>query len=641
MRKRDRSMRLVGEYSAFIITFILLICYFDKRRVMTPQAKLYAACLYLSLVSIVVDVVCHYLLARTDVPIWLNMGLNSAYFILTVAMCSTMAWYLFHKILEHVYDHHCLRRALWVVGSLFVAFWMIVVANIRTGWLFWFDGEGVYHRGILNGAGYVVLLLEMVFVLVCYFKNRSSVSKIVVKALWLTFPVTILMVIYQRRFPELMMNGMLMAVANLILFVNFQSQKLGVDTLTNLNDRRSFYTEIALRMAGEQHFQVIFITLKNFKTINQRYGYEKGDELLYQAAKFLESFLKSSRAFHMGNVSFALVCPYLNDDQAQKNLDLTGAGLEKDWKLGEISIRLDSVLADMVYQGQQIQPSELIEKLEYTLRLAKDANLRVLHYTEKIGKELERRQYLIESLKTAREEERLRVWYQPIYNWRTGGFSSAEALVRMLDGDGTIIGPQEFISLAEETGMVDTITWFVLEEVCRFMAAHSAFPLETVSVNLPVAQFLDQELEEKIQRTLRKYGISEKKIKLEITERTVLNDQQYVQGIMEKLRRRGIEFYMDDFGVGYSNFSSVTHLPFESIKLDKSLIDHILEDKKSLVTVRMLTDLFHQIEMQVVAEGVESEEQVKILESLGIDRFQGYYFAKPMPEGDLCSLYQS
>ena len=170
------------------------------------------------------------------------------------------------------------------------------------------------------------------------------------------------------------------------------------------------------------------------------------------------------------------------------------------------------------------------------------------------------------------------------------------------------------------------------------MGGHSELSLHTVSVNMSAQQFLNPELRSRMEAVLEENGLSADRIKLEITERVILSDEKYMKQLMRDFSANGFRFCVDDFGIGYSNFSGVMHLPFECIKLDQSLIEKIPSDAQDRLVVRSMIELFHSMGMRVVAEGVETKEQKELIEQMGADYIQGYYFAKPMPEAEVLAF---
>ena len=205
----------------------------------------------------------------------------------------------------------------------------------------------------------------------------------------------------------------------------------------------------------------------------------------------------------------------------------------------------------------------------------------------------------------------------------------------LFDENGVLISPGEFIPLAEKNGLIDEISWLVLKKVCKFLGEHPDLPLKSVSINMSIQQLTDRSLLRRVHSCQAQYGVPSEKLRIEITERTVTENPAQVGAVMAQLAAEGIRFYLDDFGVGYSNLASMISLPFETVKLDSSLLGGIDQNAKLYDTVRLLVQMMHNAGFIVVAEGIERLSQLECVKALGVDRIQGYYYARPMPEKEL------
>lgn len=630
---------LSAEFIAFIIVAVLTLYFYDRKRVPTRQRKMYSLCLAMSFVSILLDAVCVFTVQNTrSVPIWVNIALNSLYFFMNVLMCSVMAAYLFILLLEHVYDKTCLRSALWVVGALCAAYTVCVALNIRSGILFSFDAAGGYVRGPLNALGYAVMAAELLLLAACFLKNRRSVGARMTRVMYTLPPIILLASVFQQLYPEILMNGMLFALADMILFISFQSRRIERDSLTGIGNRNSFYHELKLRLAGGQQFQIILLSLRRFAAVNQRCGHERGDAVLYEIAKYLDTSFADGRAFRFGSVEFALLVPFQSARGAQEMLARVSSRFDAPWELGDLRLNVGADFADIVRREEAWTPVEVIAFLEYALRLAKNDAGGVVHFDACAARSFERRTQLIDTIRRSIAQRRFTVWYQPIWCCRDGAFCAAEALLRLEDYDGNLVPPSEFIPLAEETGMIDELCWVVLDEICRFLASAQARKLSSVSINLSMQQFLNDDLAARVEASLKKYGVAAQRLKLEITERVALDDLRRVACVMKTLAQMGVRFYLDDFGTGYANFACVLNLDFECVKLDRSLAAGVPNDRRADTMARGVIQLFHDMGLQVVAEGVETAEQAEYLRRYGADRIQGFYYAKPMPEKELVAF---
>lgn len=627
---------LAAELLAAMMIVVLMAYYREKKLAVTRKGKVYRSCLGLSLATVLLNAVCVYTIEHTEqVPRAVNLILNSAYFLVAVLACSVIVLYLCYLILEHVYDKRHLRRALLCISGGTLGYLLLILWNLSSGVLFSFDPGGNYRRGPLNRIGYALMAAELLLLAVCYVQNRASVNRPMVKLMHMLPPLAIFLAAFQLAYPQVLLNGMMMAMADLILFISFQSSRIETDGLTGIGNRNSFFAELSLRVAGRQQFQIVLLSLQQFVTINQRFGHQRGDAFLYEVARYLDGLCRQARAFRFGNVEFAVVFPWRGETEATDNLQKLRERFQRNWRLGEVETRLTARFAELICTGQSWSPTQIIEGLEYGLRLAKAGPEDTVRFNERTAALLEKERMLVNIMRRSVLEQRFQVWYQPIYDCRSGAFTSAEALLRLQDYEGNMISPAEFIPLAEETGLIGELSWIVLEGTCRLLGSGRVPDLRSVSINLSMQQFAEQELISRIVDSLDRNGVSHDRLKVEITERVLLQDMDRMRTAMAEMASRDIHFYLDDFGTGYSNLSCVLDLPFECVKLDQSLVAEFPDDQRADLLVRTLVCLFHNMGLQVMAEGVEAVLQAETLARYGADWIQGYYYARPMPESEL------
>ena len=632
-------MNFIGDYFDIGLIIVLSLFFFDKRYYLTTASKFFMAALGFTAATALVDLLTGRLIHTSGVPLWMNMTVNSLYFVVNIMATSSIALYLFTKILEHSYDDHCMTYAKRGLNILFVIYLGFIGANIWTGCLFYFDEAGVYQRGPFNAIGYTITICQMILVMICFVRNRKNASGSMRRVLIQILPVAVLCIIVQRIFPDIMLNGYLLAMADTVLFLNFHGQRQGIHNLTKLNDRHRFFREIEVRMAADERFQAFLINIKNFNVINQKYGHKNGDELLYQFAFSLEKLMKKSVAFHMNGTEFALLIPYTWQKTAQSHCGTLLQFLDNGVEFMNEQIRLDYIVAEYVADDPDVNAEAFYERLEYAADLANQQGWQYICYDSGIGERMEREYYLQGRIKVIDQEHGCQVWYQPIYCLNNKKYCSMEALVRLQDPDGTMVSPGEFIPLAETTGVISAITWFVLEESCRILSAREELRDVNVAINLPMAQLLEPGFATRLNSIVDRYEVSHGQICLEFTEREILDTFEQTRGIMRELTALGYRFFLDDFGTGYSNYSCMLQLPFHTVKLDASLI-RIAEQKGDLEFLPALTNLLHGLGTQVVAEGVENEAVVEHLSAYGVDRLQGFFFARPMEEEKLLDFYR-
>lgn len=624
-----------------LIVVMALYAHGSFKAAPSRRGRLFNVALLSTGASIALNVASTVALGRSDAPYALSMALNTAYFLVIVWTASLVSLYLYDLMLEHVHRGNCRRASTVIVVALNVAFAALMAANLFTGAVFGIDETGAYVRGPFNSAGYAALGVEVAVAVLCYLRNRRSVDASV-KRVMRTVPVVVAgMAVFQLIYPELYMNGFIATCALFVILLNFQSNRLGTDGLTHVRDRMSFYEEVDRRCSDGRPFQIVSVALHDFGLLNNRLGHRTADELLYLVASWLNAFDRKGDVFRYGKVSFAVVRPYRSDAEAARALEAVAARLEEPWALEGRPCDLTASCCSIARTVQSWDPERIIAYLDSLNSYAKVNRLRTVEFDEAFEHAVDRRTYVGGVLKRAIETRSFNAVYQPVFSCKERRFTQAEALVRLAGPDGKAVPPDEFVPLAEQMGLVDEIGWFMLEEACRFMAAHPALPLDAVTVNLSMPQMLDPHLGERLTGLLERYGMEPSRLKIEITERVLAENERIAADTMSLLASKGIGCYLDDFGTGYSNFALVMRLPFECVKVDRSLLDGIAENERSREAVGRLAALFHALGLTVVAEGVESEAQDAAVKSLGADRIQGYRYARPLEPEELAALLES
>ena len=628
------------EAVALIITITLILFHFDPQNKTNRKYLLFNGCLFSSAITIGLDLFTSWLInAQPTIPLWLNMHLNTLYFLAQHLTFSLMAGYCFYLLFEHSSDWKCLYIATTVIGIFFTLLEIGVLCNYKTRWFFYFE-DGVYMRGPFNKVGYAAVAIELTMLVICSLRHRAIASRSLRKLMHIMPPLILFLGIMQQIFPNILMNGTISSLANLILFICFQSSRIGQDALTGLPNRHTFFQEMEARRRKPQYFHLILFYLEDMEMINRKFGIKEGDALLYMVGRYLEEYAPHYRAFRFSSTSFLLYGSFPDYPEHTKQVaQALRNRFEKPWEAAGITSRINVSVAHMICNSSESDDSYLISQLEYALARAREAGGgSVVFFDSRLKEQFERSQYVLTQVRQALEEESFQIFLQPIYSLKEKIFTSGEVLLRLNDKAGHAISPGEFIPLAEKTGLIDEISWLVLKKVCHFLAGDPELPLQTISVNMTAQQLNDPAFSRKIHSCLNQYGISPERLRIEITERTITENPPLVRSVMTQMAEEGLQFYLDDFGIGYSNLAGMMALPFETVKLDSSLLQNIAQNEKTFQVVKLLVDLLHHAGFIVVAEGLETKEQVEKAEEIGFDRIQGFYFAQPMPVEELESF---
>jgi len=408
------------------------------------------------------------------------------------------------------------------------------------------------------------------------------------------------------------------------------------DEVTGNANRRYFLKKIDEFISKDNYkLAIIFIDLDNFKYINDTYGHDGGDSLLRAFTKIIEDLnIEDSLFARYGSDEFIIAkYNYESTNEIIALLEKIIKKLSKPLMIKEKELFCTISIGVSLYPKDGTDIKEVIKRADMAMYLAKkNGKNRYQIFDIKMLQVLNREFEIEKGLRTAIENNEIKIMYQPKILVATSKVIGFEALVRWESKELGFVSPKEFISIAESSGLIISIGKYIIEEVfknCReiLLETDKEFKL---AINLSDVQIRDEGIVEFIDGTLKKYNIISKHIEFEITESIIMKSPEKNIKTLDKLKSLGITLALDDFGTGYSSLSYLRTLPLDVLKIDKSFIDGILIEEKSEYIINSIIELSHYLNLVVVAEGVERQEQVDYLKKINCDIIQGYYFSKPI-----------
>lgn len=422
------------------------------------------------------------------------------------------------------------------------------------------------------------------------------------------------------------------------------------DSLTGLPNRALLMTDLrrSIHQAKANlnyQFAVLFLDCDRFKVVNDSLGHLVGDELLILIAHRLSCYVKPQNTLaRLGGDEFAILLTEIPNFHDVTTLsDQILQCFSQPFNLERHEIFINASIGIVIGNCEYNEPEHLLRDADTAMYRAKALGKGQYHLFDPVmhTAALERLQ-LETDLRRGIEQEELVVHYQPIVSLITGRISGFEALVRWRHPKRGLIPPGLFIPIAEETGLITAIGYWVLSESCHqlrtWQQQNSIDPNLFVSVNLSVKQFAQPNLLEQIDQVLEHSQLSPDCLKLEITESAIMDNHQDVATILKELRKRRILISIDDFGTGYSSLSYLHSFPVDTLKIDKSFVQRLNLTSENIGLIPVIISLAKTMNMNVIAEGIELPEQLKILRELNCGLGQGYFFAKPLPGEELINL---
>ena len=423
------------------------------------------------------------------------------------------------------------------------------------------------------------------------------------------------------------------------------------DGLTALPNRTGFGEEIDDRLANaawpeNTQFGIIAIDLSRFSRVNESLGPMAGDELLITVAKRLKSSLRQGDVLaRIGGNDFAIFARLNNGlSDALHIVQRIKEALSSPIRLSDLQIRVDCAIGCALSFNLDDDPDDIVRKAQAAVKIAKRTG-KVEIYRNGVLKEAQRRFSIESRLRDALAQGGLTLAFQPLIHLQTGEITGFEALARWNDEELGNVSPVEFIAVAEESGLITPLGRWAAYEAAQALSrwdARFGQPLPVgVNVNLSPIQMARDDVASMFEEALRYSGVAGHRLTAELTESAIIADPDKARKLLVALKGLQMPIAMDDFGTGFSNLASLHSLPIDILKIDRSFVSSMLEDRDKAVIVRTILSLAESLNLKVTAEGIETQELAHALQQMGCWQGQGYHFAKPMSENDAFDYWRA
>jgi diguanylate cyclase (GGDEF)-like protein len=402
-----------------------------------------------------------------------------------------------------------------------------------------------------------------------------------------------------------------------------------------LNDRLSVAIENAKRT--HRSLSLIMIDLNRFKEINDTLGHHIGDHLLVQVGHRLSNLLRGSDTVaRLGGDEFAIILPDISKSHVLELASRIISELENVYEVENKPLYVGASLGIATYPEHGDSARMLLQHADVAMYDAKRANIGIALYDKNKDKHNTDQLALLTDLRHAIENDLLDIYFQPQYSIADRTITGLEALLRWNHPQLGMISPDQIIPLAEQSGVIKNLTLWILENcIIRLSKWREQKRELSLSVNISVWDLQNPMLEKHIAELLSRWRIPADSLELEITESDMMSDPERAEGVLRRLSKMGLSISIDDYGTGFSSLAYLKQLPVNTIKIDKSFVIDMSKDENDAVIVRSTIDLAHNLGFRVTAEGVENEDTLRLLEILGCDTVQGYYFTQPLSESNI------
>ena len=565
------------------------------------------------------------------------------------AVVTTTIFYLFQALLPYtllcyimtLHDNKLISvKKMLLAGIATILLVSIVLTNPFTEKLFYFDISAGYVEGPWYRLMYYSALfhLAVILILVISWKKEFGPQKIKV-----ILDILILCgcgVVIQLLYYPLLMTGFGMSLGILALFLTINNPNANRDSLTGVYNHLYLTRRSDELIAAGKSFHIITIYLYQLKHINKVAGVEGGDYILQLTAKKMEE-LCGSRVFRITGKRFLVLTMSLQEYEYY---------ITQIKKMFETDMQMDAdsskpatpVILSGIVHGQKLGASGLmLEYAEYLESLSmQNGMIEVIQDDQQTMDGFLYNKKVEQYLHTAIAQDLFEVYYQPVYSTEKNDFVTLEALSRLHHPELGWIAPDVFIQIAEKNHMIEQITDLQFKRICMFINEHRGLmkKLFNIKVNLSSLDLMRSDCSSHFIRMMDDMDIHHDWIQFEITETVATEYNAGLGMVVDGFMAAGVRLCLDDFGSGYANLNTVMRLPFSAIKIDRTLLFDICNDKKRAMFYQSIIETFHRMGYSIVSEGVETEEEMSLLSSWGVDMIQGYYFSRPLPVEELLKL---
>lgn len=618
-------MNIQMQVGGLLILFLLQYFYSRQEVMGLYTEKLFRRALYVTIACLILDIVSVILIVNRDVVPLRLVNLECKAYLVSLIGNGYMA--LIYACSD-IYHKETTSRYAHVLGAAVLM--MSIVIFALPIYIFG-EGHVVYTYGPACMATYMSALSLLLGTLYIITKNKRIMTWKRRRAIMIWLGMWIVAALIQFFFNQLLLVGFTSALGMVILFFELENPEANIDRKTGVFNQYAFADYMKQKYREEEDFCAILVILKDRQS--KEIKADQVEEAILKITQFLRSS-SSGRIFKTDDKEFSIV--FDNHDQLRETYVAIESRFRKGW-----------LEDDDDFEGIFLQPSYLVipskevaENEAELLELLKffkthhmnspEERIFVLDKDSIIQKRA--REQILAELKAAMDEERVEVFFQPIYSIHQNKFVAAEALVRIRKTDGSILMPNDFIPAAEETGQISRLGEIVFARTCRFIKENDIrrYGLEYIEVNLSVIQCESKDLSANYIEIMKRYEVDPALINLEITESASIVMKSILIDNMNAMIEDGIAFSLDDFGNGQSNLNYIVDMPVEIVKFDRNMTKAYFESEKAKFVLQATVNMIHEMSLKVVSEGVETAEQLEELKKIGIDYIQGFYFSRPL-----------
>lgn len=618
-------MNIAVQCCGIAVLAILFLFYIQKKILVTRTERVFR-CSFLMIVGcLIMDVSSIVAITyRAELSGWVVNTVCKSYLVTLVLSMLFALLYIYSDILkEEKQWRKCMRVCGLLASGASLGVFLAPISIYSDA-----SGKEVYTYGPAVLITYVAVLAMIAnnVVLLTMVKRVNERRRRAV-AIWMG--MWICAAVVQFFYKDLLIVGFAAAMGIMVVYLQFENPELNLDRETGLFNQGAFI--YYMQLLYERKLSLPVMSVRIYRSNDGKQPEAVQEHIIRQISRILLP-IRNLYVFRVNEAELLIL--FRKRDGAEVAAKDIYQRLQSEFRLyGEDILKPYYIYVDDL--GIVSNGSELLELIHFVRVKNGEAALgKYLEVDPQTAERLFHIKNMERQINSAIEHDRIVVYYQPIYSVKEQRFTSAEALVRMIDEEGKLVMPGEFIRIAEENGMIRKLGMRVFEKVCRFFIEQKLdqYGIEYIEVNLSTVQAADENLAQEYIRIMDTYRIGPKHINLEITESASVSARNILLDNMNVLMERGVRFSLDDFGTGQSNLNYIVEMPVHIVKFDRDMTNAYFENGKAKYVMDAAMHMIHGMDLGIVAEGVETKSQLETMESLGIQYIQGYYFSKPLSE---------
>lgn len=607
---------------AVVVMIVVLYFYQTQRRVSLSTERAYWRMFIATFISLGINIFsCQIILNPDKFTPFLREIISKAF--LASLLC--VMWFMVHYISADICPNKSNRLKLGVGFGVIVAAKIVAVSLLPIDYFSDKDLSLIYSYGPSIDDTFAFCGMTILFICAAVFIFRKKITKDRKGGVLLGAGLLLAGGIFQYFTKTFMMLDFSLAMCMAVLYIKLENPSYNLDAQTGLFNQNAFNLYTAQLYKSKSDFSIIELVYDHDCS---QTAFENGF-----MPEIVNYVLDLTRVLVFRTVGNEIIIVTKNSEHSEQLLEKMRARFEQGWgNSKEIFIRPYWVCVPNPYIASD--SNELMRMINYVrMNYAEYKETRFAVVDETVAAKLLRDKEISDMIIKALNDDRVEVFYQPIYSTKEQKFTAAEALVRIRDESGKTIPPGKFIAVAESTGLIMKLGETVFRKVCRFIGENDLrrIGLHYIEVNLSVVQCGYERLAKDYISIMKKYKVSPDMINLEITESASSDAKTTLLRNMKELMDFGVNFSLDDFGTGQSNLNYIIDMPVEIVKFDREMTNAYFENSKAKYIMDAAMNMIHGMNLDIVSEGVETKEQLQIMEELNISYIQGYYFSKPLP----------